>query len=475
MKRTKIIAAIALTAAAAAWNSGSASSYEKLLAAALASDPSIERLSASEGRSRIALDRALLDRGSPAFSAGTGEATASFTGSGTVLSAAPNASCEFPGGLSLGIHMPFAISGSASFAKPGASLAIPLLRGPDEGLIALERAREGCESARQARARAELELERRLVASLGAALNRRAAFSRAALAEASALRELERAVQVDGAEPGGLAYMERDRALRSARRVTRDALAAEEAALAELRSLVGPSAPEGPGIVPDSFPEPDMSLALPAPEACYAVLRAEGASRLERLADEEAERRAVLGLELGGSYRLGEGAAAADPEGLDLSAGLRASLGRSGIELAAGGRWNPDAGPGASLTLTWKGAPRGDEELRRRDRALAERMRAMDARVALGDAQKAVADLEERRRALAEADRDAEEDLAAAEAQEAIYAARRDLGLIGDAEYAQAAAALEECRARSASAVLDRIAWSLDSRLLWALDIGGEE
>jgi len=371
--------------------------------------------------------------------------------------------------------MPFALSKSDTYAKPGASLSIPLLRGPDEGLVALERARDAYDAARQSRARSELELERRLVAALGSALDLRAASSRAERAEAAALRELERAVRVDGAEPGGLSYMERDRDLRSARRATRDARAAERQALAELRSLVGPSAPEDGSIVPGSFPEPDMGLALPSPEAAFAVSRARAAARLEKLAASEAGRETVLGLELGGAYRLGEGATAVDPAGLDLGAALRAAIGKSGIEVSAGGRWNPGSGPGASLSLSWKPAPRGDGILKSRDLELAARARDADIEDALGEARKAVASLEERRRALADADRDAEEDLKAAEDQEAIYAARRDLGLVGDSEYAEAAAALEECRARSASAVLDRIAWSVDLRLLYELDIGGEE
>ncbi len=475
MDRARFIAAIAVLAASAAARAACAATYEELLDTASAADPSIERLTAAEGRAKIALDRALLAHGSPAFAAGTGEASASFADSGTVLSAAPNASCEFPGRVSIGFSAPLSISDSASFAKPGATLGIPLIRGPDESLVALERARDAYEAARQARLRAELELERRLVAALGAVLDRRADSSRAARAEASALRELERAVQVDGAEPGGLSYMERDRDLRSARRASRDARAAMEAALYELRSILGPSAREGLDLVPDSFPEPDMGAALPPPESCYLVMRAESAARLDRLADAEADRRTVLGLELGGAYRLGEGASAADPEGLDLSAGLRASLGRSGIEVAAGGSWNPDAGPGASLSLSWKPAPRGDEGLRRRDRELAESLRGMDVKDALAEARKAIAALEDRRRALAEADRDAEEDLAAAEAQASIYEARRELGLVGHAEYAEVIAALDECRARFSAAALDRIAWSVDSRLLRAIDIGGAE
>jgi hypothetical protein len=78
-----------------------------------------------------------------------------------------------------------------------------------------------------------------------------------------------------------------------------------------------------------------------------------------------------------------------------------------------------------------------------------------------------------RRRALVQAARDAEEDLAAAEAQLEAYDSWRSRGLVGDSEYAQALAERDECRARAGSAVLDRMAWSIEARLLAAPAPGG--
>jgi hypothetical protein len=281
---------------------------------------------------------------------------------------------------------------------------------------------------------------------------------------------MDRAIALDGASPGGAAHMALDRSLRSAMRARRDARAAEETALRGLRSVAGPSIPGDAELVPASFPEPDMGLSLPAPADCYEAVRARERAALERLDASLSAPATKLTAELDAAYGLG--ASSDGVAGPDLGAGLRAAFGRAGVELAAGAGWSLGSGPSARLSLTWKPASRGDEALRSRDEALAEEERELSAADAERGARKAVAALEDRRRALAEAARDAEEDLAAAEEQLAAYSAWRDRGLVGDAEYDEVLAARDECRSRAGSAVLERIAWSVEARLLSVPGIG---
>lgn len=461
-----------LLALAASAASAKALSYEELLRAALASDPRIERLSITERRSGIALDRARIARDGSSFSAESGELSAAFSGSGAAISGSPSASYGLPGGATIGLSIPFSASPSSKYAKPGLSAGIPLLRGPDAAAAAAERALAADADARRARARAELELEGDLVAALKATLDARAAVSRAAREESKARREMDRAIALDGAAPGGAAYMALDRALRSALRSRRDALAAEAAALRGLRSIAGPSAPGDADIVPASFPEPDMELALPAPADCYDAVRARERASLDRLDAALSAPATTLSAELEAAYGLGDSGAGV--AGLDLGAGVRAALGRAGIQVAAGAGWSPGSGPSARLSLSWKPQRRGDAALRSRDEDLAEEERALSAADAEAGARKAVVALEERRRALAEAARDADEDLAAAEEQLSAYSAWRDRGLVSDAEYAEVLAARDECRSRAGSAVLERMSWSVEARLLSTPDIGGE-
>jgi hypothetical protein len=466
IKTTLLLFALAASAASA-----KALTYEELLKAALASDPRIERLSIAERRSGIALDRAGIARDASSFSAESGELSAALSGSGAAISGSPSASYALPGGATIGLSIPFSASPSSSYAKPGLSAGIPILRGPDAAAAAAERARAAREDARRARARAELELEGDLVAALKATLDARAAVSRAAREEAKARREMDRAIALDGASPGGAAYMALDRALRSALRSRRDALAAEARALRGLRSVAGPSASGDAELVPASFPEPDMALALPAPSECYDAVRARERAALERLDAALAAPATKLSAELDAAYVLGDPSDAA--VGPEFGAGARAAFGRSGIEIAAGAGWKAGSGPSARLSLSWKPPRRGDAALRSRDELLAEEERALSAADAERGARKALADMEERRLALAEAARDADEDLSAAEEQLEAYAAWRDRGLVGDAEYAEVLAARDECRSRAGSAVLERMAWSVEARLLSVPEIGG--
>jgi hypothetical protein len=465
MKRSLLLIALAASLSAA-----EALSYEELLMASISADPRIERLSIAEERARIALDRAVLSKDSPSLEARTGEIAASLSSSGASLSGSPGAGYSLPGGAAIGLEIPFSASKESAYARPGLSADIPILRGPDSALLAARRARAAYVEARRSRAIAELELEGEIAAALKKVLDARAAAAKAAREEAGARRDLERAVSVDGASPGGTAYMALERALRSAARARRDARAAEAAALSGLGSAAGEAALGDGTSLPESFPEPDMTIRLPAPADCRAAVRAREEAALARLEADMAERRTTLSAQLGAAYGLGD-----DPggKGLGLSAGVRAAVGRSGLEAAAGLGWSAGAGPGVKLSLSWKGAPRGEEALRSRDAELAERERELAAARAERDAAEAVEALERRRTSLAESKRDAEEDLAAAEEQLGAYSAWRERGLVGDAEYAEVMAARDECRSRAGSAVLERIAWSVEARLLSAGDIGG--
>jgi hypothetical protein len=261
-----------------------------------------------------------------------------------------------------------------------------------------------------------------------------------------------------------------ERKLRAAARTRRDADAARADAMAALRRVFSGSAPPDSEILPLRWPEPDMAMILPAARETYAFAEARDAAALAALKAAEEGRRDSLGATVGASYGLGSSAAltAADiPGGLGLSAGLEASLGRAGLGVTGGLSWD-SSGVSASLSLSWAPAPRGDEALRARDDALAVRLREQGLNEALVQAATERETLESKRRDLVEAACDADEDLAFAETQLTVSRTRAAAGLASETELSEAIEEVEECTARLRAAALDRIAWSVEARLLTA-------
>jgi hypothetical protein len=441
-----------------------AASYDELLARALSSDPAMSRLSMEEERAAIARDRSLIAQSATVFTAGSGDIMLSAAESGASFSISPSVQATFPGGASIGVGTTLLASPGAVDAEPSVSVGIPLVRAADTKRVAVAAARNALSAARAARERGALGLERRFDSALTAVFAADAQLRSAARSETEARRALERAVAVDGAQPGGGAYMALERKRRAADRAVRDAEAGRADAMAALRRIFSGSAPPDAEILPASWPEPDMAVRLPSEREMYAFAEARAAADLAALTAEENGRRDSVSATVGASAALTTAAASV---GLGLSAGLEASLGRSGLGIAGGLSWN-SSGPSASLSLSWAPSPRGDEALRARDDGLAVRLREQGLVETLTRAAAEREALESKRRDLVEAARDAEEDLSFAEAQLATSRLRSEAGLAAETELADAAAEVEECAARVRSAALDRIAWSVDVRLLTA-------
>lgn len=475
MKKT--IASLACIAQLA---SLSASGYGELLKLALASDSTLRRLSIAEERAGIGYSRSELSRLSPALEAGTGSLSASISGDVLTVAASPSATLGLPGGASIGISSALAASSLGPYAKPSASIGIPLIKGGDDKLVASRKSHNAYAVAKAARERAELELERKLDQALALALKAEASLRSYQRAEAKAARELKRAVDIDGAESGGSAYRALERELRTAARARRDAEASRETALASLRRFFAAPIPPDEDFLAIEFPSPSLTAKLPETGSSYAVAAARAAAGLGRLEAEEAARRVVLGANLGASYALGSEAALASANsgvsGLGLSAGLSASLGDLGLTAKTGLAWDAQSGPGLGLSLSWAPKPRGDRELRDRDDALAARTLELDLSDALAAEAADLAALEAKRRGLEEAASDAEEDLAFAEAELEASSKGFEAGLATKVEVDEARAARDECRARLGAAALDRITWTIEARLLTAgAEAFGEE
>jgi hypothetical protein len=462
--------AIAVIASIAQLAFLSANDFDKLLERAVANDRAIALLSLKSAKAEIAFERAALSRSSPSFSLDTGEASATLGGSGASFGAAPSAGITLPKGASFQLAVPIEASSDGAGATPRLDAKLPLVRGRDEKFLAEEAARDLLAAAREERIRAELELEKILAKALKAVLAAESSLQAAIRAEAKQAREFERARTIDGAEPGGTAYMGLQRKEREAARARRDAEAAKAQAMAELRALVGPGGEAE--LLPATYPEPDMSRPLSAPESSRAAAASRAARRAEARGAAEADKRNSLSATLGAGYGLGRSTpstvADSGDRGLTMSGGLAAAVGASGLELSCGLAWNAHSGPSATVSLAWSPPPRGDEALRGEDASLAARLREEAYETALGEARRTALALEEERRGLFSAAADAEEDLAFAEAMLAAYSGRRDDGLVSEAEYAEALADRDECLARSRMAILDRITWDIEARLLVA-------
>jgi hypothetical protein len=447
----------------------SASTYEELLAKAIAADRGLERLSIAEQRAEIAYERSRIAKKAPTVNAATGSVSASL-GPDASLSASPSASLTLSGGQTLGVQAPLARSAADFYAKPGFGLGLPIIRGTDDKLVAEETARLALIKARASRSQAEITLEKKLAAAFKKALSQDIELRTARVAEAKAAREFALAVAVDGAEPGGTAYMSLQRSLRSASRSCRDYETKKARALADIRLLLGPGTESE--LLPLSYPEVDLGRALPGEELCLAAASVRAENGLARLEAAEAERRSSLTANLGAGIGLGSGSVGSENDlgssGLELSGGLDAVLGASGLKLSSGLSWYPGSNPSVSLSLSWSPKPGRDEELRSEDLSLAEEGRKLALAEALEEARQSGASLEASRSDIAQAGRDAEEDLAFAEAQLAVYAASRDRGLSSESEYGEVLADRDLCAARLRAAELDRITWDIDARALLA-------
>jgi hypothetical protein len=462
--RNLILGLLCLCAVSSAYALG----YDELLSRALATDPGMLRLQMEEERASVALERARISQGSVSFAVKSGDVVVAASPAGASLTLSPSAQAELPGGVAVGAGATIAASGAGAAALPSVSAGIPIVRGADARAMAVADARAGLAAARAARERGALALEQRLINALKAVASVDVTLRAALQDEGSAQRAFERAVSVDGAAPGGGTRLSLERKLRAAARVRRDAEAARADAMAGLRRVFLGSAPADAELTPASWPEPDMTAALPAPTDAYAAAAARAAARLDAYKAGQAERRNSLAASVGASYGIGSAdqlAAGGLAGGLGVSAGLQGALGREGLGASCGLAWG-SSGLSATLSLSWTPPAAGDEALRARDAGLSARLREQGLAEALAQAAADQESLESRRRDLVEAARDAEEDLAFARTQLEASRARADKGMATEAELSEAGLEVDVCAARVRAAALDRMAWSVDVRLL---------
>lgn len=471
MQKTASLSVVAFLTVAAAGSSGQATSvaigYDDLLRSAIARDCRLGSLVIEEERATIALERAAIALGEPAISARTGSAAAYFSDSGAGLYASPEATVELPRGTSLSLSVPLGLGAYGDYATPGLSLGVPLVRGENQALVSLEKARAAAFASRSATATRRVTLEKELVAALKAVFAADIDVQAARGAEAKAKRELERARNIDGADPAGIAYRRLERELKAKSRALRDAGAVLADAQDELSALAGPL-PPGPvdAILPMPPFEPDLDAALPDPDACAEVLVARENAHAASVERKEGAKRSKIGAKLGASY---SSAAGEDDEGdavyagLGLSAGVAANF--EDFDIGLGAEYNTGA-PTIGLSLSWKPARRKDHALRDRDERLAEAQDSARIEEAVRVARKTIAKLDAERRRLSSRAEDAAWELDFAREQARTYAEWRAKGLVGDEEYEEVVALERECASRAKAAALDRALWALELRAL---------
>ena len=466
-KRTIILALLLLGS-----NGSFALGYEELVGAALAHDSELLLLGIAEERALIASRLADMSRDTPALSVSTGSLSLAASAEGTAASASPTASLSFPGGTAIEASAPFAF-GAAGYYAPSLALSLPVVRRGDERLVTAAKAKASYAAAHYARSKRRAEVEKAVAEALKAAIQAEADSGTAGRKMEVAALALEKAQKLDGAQPGGAAFLSLERERRSAARSLRDAEAAKARGLERLAILSGLE--RSAGLIPDRLPDAPLAASLPAPESLESARSSNEELRIARLAATEAGRTKGLALKLGADYAAGllpYTLSSSLSPGAEIDAGLGYEA--SGLSLSFALGYRPDLGrgsgpgPTASVSLSWKPASKGSTALEGRDRALSVAEAEARAAAALDVGKSALRDLEYRREDLEASEGDVSEDLVAAKEQLALYELWRSRGAVSDSEYREVLAFAAEAESRARLQAVERLIWKIDLELLGA-------
>lgn len=442
----------------------SAASYDELLACAVMLDKELSGLAIAEERAEIAYRRAASARDSTRFDLGIDGIEVGAGDSATQgITARPKASVSFPRGPSFSVEAPVAYDEDGFGAQATLSASLPLLRGPDETLAAAETAELAWIQARWTRESRRLTVEKELAQALKELASDEASVQEAIRAEAKARLAMEQARVIDGASPGGTAYLALERELRVKGSERRSAEAARARRIEALVTLTGRP---GPVSVDElDIPIIDLGAPLPAPESTPSALDAMEAMRIAAIAYEEAGRRLTIAAKADGS--LGDDplvVSGSSAGGSSVGAGI--ALGYDDVEAQAGLGYRFGSGPTIGGSIAWKPRPRGERSLIERDRALVLELARAEAAKELQAAVRSIGELEFRRHELRRNMQDLAEDLRFAVEQRRVNEAWLDAGIVSDTDYAEVIAFEEGAKARDNEAALERIIWNIDRLLL---------
>lgn len=420
--------------------------YSLLVRQALEADPVVKTLEIDLRRAEVDLGLARLAR-APAWGLGV-EGSAEVGSTSPTWSANPQTTLEWPQGprWSLGLPVKFADQRAVT---PTLGLTLPLVSGPaplDE--LAL---RVAADRARRALRDRRLEVERRLVEGLSGLYRSWAALSEARRKHLGAQADLDRAVALDGAVPGGRAYLDGERAVRLAGRELQRAQSAYQKSRNEV-TLLGISglSDAAPHLV---FPPADLGTPLPDPQQVVGVVQANDDVDLAVARAREARKTTKASVSWAGGYDL-EGAA------LDLSSGLQWSNEDWATSLGLG--WGPTTGTRLDVSMTWKPRSGARVALDAEARMLEDLSHDADRAQAHDDALRALAALEQRRDELLSSAEHLEEDLRWARDQASRYGEWRRAGLVTATEAQEVEAVLVSVEAEVVLQTLDTLGWNLD-------------
>lgn len=458
---------------------GMALGYDELLEAAVAHDAEYRLLGIAEERALVAMKKAALELESPALALSSGSLGLGFSDGAISASASPSLSLSVPGYPSLEFSAPFALSPAGGYTAPSLSLSLPLIKKGDEAKVAAARAEASHAAARYARSRRRTEVEKAVAEALREAIKAEAEIGTARRKVEVAALALEKARKLDGAEPGGKAWLTLDRERKVAERGLRDATAARTRGIERLALLSGLD--RGSGLLPPELPASPLGPTLPRPESLAAVRSAFTDLDLARLAASESAKERGLKLRLGADYASGlllDSYSSGLAAGAEIDAGLGYETDNLAFSFELGWRQGlgADASPGPTMgmSLAFKPGAKGFSALESRDRELLVVEAEARAKAALETARGALRDLEYRREDLEAAAIDIAEDLEAAREELALYGQWRDKGAVSDAEYREVLAFADEAESRARLSAVERLIWSIDLELLGAGTEGGE-
>ena len=440
----------------------SADSYDELLASAVMLDKELAGLAIAEERAEIAYRRAASARDSARFDLGIDRIEVGSEDSATPgITARPKASVSFPRGPSFSVEAPVAYDEDGFGAQATLSASLPLLRGPDETLAAAETAERTWYQARLARESRRLAVEKGLAQALKELASAEALVQEAIRAESKARLAMEQATVIDGASPGGTAYLALERELRvkgSERRAAEASRSRLRESITTLTGLPGPASVGGLAI-----PATDLDAPLPRRESVPSAREATEATRIAGIAYAEAGRRLTIAATTDGS--IGDApVSGASAGGTSVGAGL--ALGYDDTEARAGLGYRFGSGPTIGGSIAWKPRPRGERALIERDRALVLDLARAEEAKELAEAARAVDELEYRRHELKRNMVDLADDLRFAAEQRRVNEAWLDAGIVSDTDYAEVLAFEEGAKARDSEAALERVIWNIDRLLL---------
>lgn len=453
-------------------------SYEELLLAAQRRDSETSLLKISEERAELAYRGAVAGRDGLRVEATTGQVSALWdSAGGALVSAAPEASVSIPRSLSLSARTNLEYGPDGASATPGLGASIPVVRGRDDTILAAEEAKASWSAASRKRWTRAISVELSLAKALKAVADAESTLQTARRDEAKAATEVDRAVKIDGASPGGTSLLGLERKLRQARATRRKAESVRAQAVEGVESLCGIS-PLAEVITLDA-PAADLTISLPPPEKLSEVLEARGAEDRAALKRSESRRRTTLsatvdatGRTLGsstlGSYFL-EGPASdasATETPASLLGGLSLERGGAKVSAAAGWQFGADGGPRVNFRFDWKVQPWGQAARDAQDSDLEVRASQIQAEAALEAAREKLRRLEQDREDLSRTETNLREDLRTAEEELRLYQTWRDRGIVGASDLEEVAAATEQARAELRSSAFDRLIWTLEARLL---------